>query len=117
MAAAQERGCDDKEIQDRFRAWLRSDRSIKGLNHPLFMFAKEFTQAGILAAAERPEFSPEQMAEINRKIDEKIAAKKAVEEIEAEKRRAEEECERTTHVDDPLCSCEKCQPDFWSCKV
>jgi hypothetical protein len=93
MAAAKEQGCDDKEIQDRFKAWLRR-RNITGLIHPLIAFSKEFEEAGILAAGERPEYSPEEMVEINANIDRQIAAQQAEFEKEAAERRAEEEYQR-----------------------
>jgi hypothetical protein len=96
MTAAQE--CDDQEIQDRFKAWLRR-RDITGLTHPLPMFAKEFAQAGIQAALDRPEYTPAQMAEINREIDEQIAKRQAREAEEEAKRRAEEEWQ-AAHVDE-----------------
>jgi pyruvate kinase len=63
------------------------------------MFAKQFDESGILAAGERPEYSAEQMAEINKIIDENLARKHAREEVEREKRRAEEEYARA-HQDE-----------------
>lgn len=87
----QESGSDSAEVEASFRAWLLT-RSTTGLKHPLTAFEKEFDEASAIARVNREDEID--LAEVNRIVDENLAKKKAIDEAEAEERRAQEEYER-----------------------